>query len=140
MQCGIAGFQHVAQRADAEAFSKTSHLGQFWRKYAVDQHQPTRAPDGVKLQGRARARQRRRVRRRRQRQHLAHQQAQIGVFPVLDAPVREANTLVSLECLPPVISDLACARQPILSDGEDIAQRVSFFGFGQYYVHYKIRN
>ena len=33
----------------------------------------------------------------------------------------------------------ACTRQPVLCDGEDIAQRASGFGFGQYYVHCKIR-
>ena len=41
--------------------------------------------------------------------------------------------------LPPVIGDLACARQQVPCDGDDIAQRASGFGFGQYYVHCKIR-
>jgi len=44
--------------------------------------------DGVQLQRVAGVRQRRRVRGRRQRQHFARQHAQVGVFPVLNTPVR----------------------------------------------------
>ncbi len=69
--------------------------------------------DGVKLQGGGRALQRRGIRRRRQRQHLAHQHAQIGVFPVLDPPVRQAQR-ARRHRTPAVVSigDLACAGQP----------------------------
>ena len=93
----------------------------------------------MQLQGRAGALQRRRIGRRRQRQHFAHQHAQIGVFPVLDPPVRQTDALVGLERLPAPVGNLARARQPVARDREDVAQRASGFGLCQYNVHHKIR-
>ena len=127
MERGIAGFQHFAQRADAKSAFKIVGLGQFWREHAVHQHQPAHARDRMQLQCGAGALQRRRIRRSRQRQHLAHQHAQIGVFPVLDPPMRQACALVSLERPLPDIGNLARARQPIARDGESVAQRASGF-------------
>ena len=51
LQRGVAGFQHLAQRADARPFSRSPSIGQFWREHAIHQHQPAHAFDGVQLQG-----------------------------------------------------------------------------------------
>jgi hypothetical protein len=48
---GVAGIEHLAQRADAEAFLQIGQPGQLWCEHAIHQHQPTHARDGVKLQG-----------------------------------------------------------------------------------------
>jgi len=58
------------------------------------------------------------------------QHAQIGVFPFLDAPVRQPNAFVSLDARRPVSSDLA-VRQPVLCDGKDIVNARPVW-FGQY--------
>ena len=74
-----------------------------------------------KFQGGGSVLQRRGIGRRRQRQHVAHQHAQIGVFPVFDPPVRQAEPRIGIERLAPEIGDLARAGQPVPRDGEDIA-------------------
>ena len=89
LQRGVARFQHLAQRTNLQALFEAASLGQLWREHAVDQYQTARAFDPVDLERSFGARQRRRIRCRRQRQHFAHQRAQIGVFPVLDPPVRQ---------------------------------------------------
>ena len=140
LQRGIAGFQHLAQRADANARFEPGRHRTVSARTTPSTSTSRRAPAiACSFERGAGARQRRRIRRRRQRQHLAHQHAQIGIFPVLDPPMRQARALVSLERLPARIGDLARAGQPVPRDGEDIAQRASGFGFRQYNVHHQIR-
>ena len=45
----IAGFQHFAQRPNAEALFQISRLGQLWREHPVHQHQPAHAGDGMRF-------------------------------------------------------------------------------------------
>ena len=85
LQRGVAGFQHVAQGADGKALLQPIQFGKLWREHAVHQHQPARALDRLQLHSRCSPLQRSGIRCGRQRQHFAHQRAQIGVFPVLDA-------------------------------------------------------
>ena len=129
LQRGIAGFQHLAQGADSRPFSRppsSDSCGANTPSTSTSLRTPV---DRMQLQAPPRPRQRRLIRRRRQRQHLAHQHAQIGVFPVLDPPVRQAGALISLERLLPRVGDFAAAGQPVARDGEDSlsARPVSVF-------------
>ena len=139
LQRGVAGEQRLAQRMNGQAFFQAAGLGKRWREHPVDQHQPAHAVDRMQLQGGSCARKRRRIGCCGQRQHLAHQRAQIGVFPVLDPPVRQANARIGIERQPPLFGDLAGARQAVAREAERIAQRVSGIGFCQCNVHHQIR-
>ena len=137
LQRGVAGLQHFAQRADGKPLLQPVQFGKLRREHAVHQHQPAHALDRLQLHGRCSPLQRGRIRRRRQRQHLAHQRAQIGVFPVLDPPVRQARTLIGLERRASRLGDLAGARQPVARDGEAVAQRASGLGLCQSNIHHE---
>ena len=91
LQRGVAGLQHLAQRADAEALSEPASSDSFGANTPSTSTSRRTPSTACSFSGRRRALQRRRIRRRRQRQHFAHQRAQIGVFPVLDPPVRQAQ-------------------------------------------------
>ncbi len=45
----VAGFQHLAQRANVKAFIQMSRVGQFWREHPVHQHQPAHAGNGMQF-------------------------------------------------------------------------------------------
>ena len=83
----------------------------------------------MQLQRRRRARQRRAVGHSRQRQHLAHQGAEISVFPFLDAPVRQAGALIGLERLLAPLGHPAGSRQPRARQGKRFAQGPAAIGF-----------
>jgi hypothetical protein len=95
------------------------------RKGAIHQHQPSHALDRTCLEDSFRALQGGCIGRCRERQHFPHQDAQVGVFPVLDPPVRQAGAFIGFECLPPDFGDLALARQPRARGSEGVAERVS---------------
>ena len=125
LQRGVAGLQHVAQGADGQSLLKPVQFGKFWREHAIHQHQPAHALDRLKLQGSSSPRQRSGIRYGSERQHVAHQRAQIGVFPVLEPAVRQAHAVIGFEGGTSRLGDLACARQPVARDGEAVAQRAS---------------
>ncbi len=87
---GIALRQGLGQRADGKTRLKRGKIGQIGantpstitirRAFTAARKAP--ADFAVEL--------RRRIRRRRQRLGIAHQRAQVGIFPFLDAPVRQA--------------------------------------------------
>ena len=137
LQRGVAGLQHLAQRADAEPLFQTVQFGKFWREHAIDQHQPAHAVDRLQLQGRGSPLQRSGIRCGRERQHFAHQRAQIGVFPVLDPPVRQARRAHRPRRLPSAPRRPCRARQPVARDGEAVAQRASGLVLCQSNIHHK---
>ena len=133
LQRGIAGFQHLAQRADADVlFQDRPSLGKFWREHAIHQHQPAHALDGVQLQGGGGALQRRGIRRA---APAAAPRASARADRCISSPrsAGAAGPRAHRLRTPAAsrIGDLACARQPVARDGEDIAQRASGFGLCQ---------
>ena len=69
----------------------------FRRENAIDEHQPPAIDAGENVARRLGVRFRRRIGRRGKRIGLAHQRAQVGVFPFLDAAMRQALLLELLE-------------------------------------------
>ena len=95
----IAFGERVCHAADGQArFGR--QIGQLRREGAVDEHQPPAIDAGKDARRLLGARLGRRIGRRRQRIGLAHQRAQIGVFPFLDAPVRQAGGVETRERRP----------------------------------------
>ena len=92
--------------------SKAGNVGQFGDERAVDKHQPARFDVAEQGAGRLRPRLGGGIGRRRERLGVAHQRAQIGVFPVLDAPVRQAGLGEHVERRRALRRDRAIAGQP----------------------------
>ena len=72
-------------------------IGQFRHERAVDKDDAPAFDVGERRAGILGARLGRGIGRRRQRLGVAHQRAQVGVFPFLDPPVRQAGGLEALE-------------------------------------------
>ena len=85
----VAGRQRLRHRADGETRLDPREVGQFRHEGAVDQHDAPALDRGERRAGILGARLRGRVRRRRERLGVAHQRAQVGVFPFLDPAVRQ---------------------------------------------------
>ena len=131
LQRGFAGFQNAAQSTDGNPLLQPVQIGKFWHEHAVHQYQPARALERLQLHRRRSPRQRGRIRRRRQRQR-----AQIGVFPVLEPAVRQANTVICLEGGASRLGNPARARQPIARDRKAVAQRASGLILSQSQIHH----
>ena len=93
----VAGRQRLRHRADGETGLKPGEIGQFRHEGAVDQNDAAAFDGGERRAGILRARLGGRIRRRRERLRVAHQRAQVGVFPLLDPPVRQPGRLEALE-------------------------------------------
>ena len=86
----IAVGQRGGERADREPRLQIGEIGQFGDEGAVDEDQAAGLDIAEQCAGGFRPRLRRGVRRARQRLGIAHQRAQIGIFPLLDAAMRQA--------------------------------------------------
>ena len=115
----VAGRQGLRHRADGQPGFEPGEVGQFRHEGAVDQHDAPAFDGGERRAGILRARLRGRVRRRRQRLGVAHEGAQVGVFPFLDPPVRQPGDLEPLER---GFAQRRGARQAALRRGEGGAQ------------------
>ena len=76
--------------ADDEAGFQVVQVGKFRNKDAVDKHQPARIQIAQQSAGVPGTGFGRGIRRVGQRLGIAHQRAQVGIFPFLDAPMRQA--------------------------------------------------
>ncbi len=76
--------------------------------------------------------------RARQRLSLAHQRTQVGVFPFLDAPVRQAVGVETPERVLAQLADRALARQLVARRRKGSAERLLGRGLGvaQFHVHH----
>ena len=77
----------------------------------------------MRLEGLARALERRRVRFSRKRKRLAHQRAQVGIFPFLDPPMRQTLFGEYVESRIAPRRDRVVAGQPIARLREGLCQR-----------------
>ena len=108
----IAVGQRLGERADRKPRLQGGNVGQFGNEGAVDKNQPARFDIAEQGAGRFRPRFCGGIGRRRQRLCLAHQRAQIGVFPVLDAAMRQAGLGEHVEGRRALRRDRAIAGQP----------------------------
>ncbi len=107
----IAADERIGKRADAQPVFELCSVGQFRDKGAVDKNQPPRFEIAGQRAGFLRQRLGRRIRRRRQRLGVAHQRAQIGIFPLLDPPMRQAGFGEQVECRLALRDNRLAARQ-----------------------------
>ena len=82
--------QRVGERTDGQAGLQCRGVGQFRHERAVDEHEPAALDVADHGAGGFGARLGRGVGRARQWLRLAHQRAEVGVLPLLDAPMRQA--------------------------------------------------
>ena len=109
----IAAGKRVGERTDRQGpRSRSGEIGQFRHERAVDEDEPARLDIAEQLAGRLGARLRGRIGRGRQRLCLAHQRAQIGVFPFLDAAMRQALLGEQVERRLALRGDRVVAGQP----------------------------
>ena len=93
----IAGSEPLRHRADGEAGFQVGQIGEFRRKDAIDEDDSARLDrreHGHRLPG---ARLRRRIGRVRERLGIAHERAQVGIFPLLDPAVRQPFGFEAME-------------------------------------------
>ena len=93
----IAGRERTGHGNDRQPGIEPGKIGQVGHECAVNEHEPLRVKSGQKPFGLARARDRGGIRRPGERLGVAHQRAQIGVLPFLDAPVRQTVRLETAE-------------------------------------------
>ncbi len=119
----IAVGQRVGERADRKPRLQGGNVGQFGDESAVDKHQPARFDVAEQGAGRLRPRLGGGIGRRCERLCVAHQRAQIGVFPVLDAAMRQAGLGEYVEGRRALRRDRATAGQPPARLRKSLRQR-----------------
>ena len=119
----IAGRQHLRRRADAQPRLEVAEIGELGYESAVDEHDAARIDRDERGQDLAGARLRRRVGRACERLGVAHERAQVGIFPILHPPVRQAFGLEALERVLAQRGDRRRARKRGLGGGEARRQR-----------------
>ena len=115
----------------AEARLEVGEIGQFRREGTIDEHDAAaldRGADGARVLG---TRFRRRIGRVRERLGVAHERAQVGVFPLLDPPVRQAERFEAAERCLAQGRDPALARQLRLGGRERLRQGKLGIGLGR---------
>ena len=100
---------------------KRGDIRQLRREHAVDQDELVRVSDAERGDGRSSACQRRLIGRGSERRDLAQQRTQIGVFPFLDTPVRQAALGKIGKCRLTNLGDDTRARQTAARRGEHFA-------------------
>jgi hypothetical protein len=112
----IALRQGLGHRPDRQAGTKAGQIGKLGHKRAIDKHQLAAVDIGKQRAGILGPRLRGSIRRDRKRLGVAHQRAQIGVFPFLDAAMRQAGcgeTLERSRAQRRGAGQLALRRQPL---------------------------
>ena len=132
-QITVAALQRLAQCLCSDTY--LGGIRQFRRKDAIHKHKLGRALDGNRCQRGARSLDRIRVRRRRERQDLAHQRAQVGIFPFLDPAVREPCAFEVFKSLAARFGDLARTRQALARDRKHAGYSAFRLGLCQSNVH-----
>ena len=107
-----------------QAGRQIGEVGQFRHEGAVDEHDAPRIHVADQLAGVLGARLGGRVRRAGERLRVADQRAEIGVFPLLDPPVRQAKRVEARGRGLAQRHDLAVARQLGLRGLVGIGQRL----------------
>ena len=126
-RCGSPAASRLRHRADGEARFQIGKIGEFRHEGAIDEHDRARldrSERGDRLPG---ARLRGRIGHARERLGVAHERAQVGIFPLLDAAVRQPFGLEAPESIFAQRSDRRRARKRALHRGEIRRQR----GFGR---------
>jgi hypothetical protein len=131
--------ERVAQGPHAHTPLLGRKIRKLRREHAIDQDQPPSFGYGKRCQRCLGALERGGIGSFSKRKHLAHQCAQISVFPFFDPPVRQTRALVVLERSLAHLRDRALARQPVARGREDIACRACGVGFCQCKIHHQIR-
>jgi hypothetical protein len=86
----VAVRQRLGERAERQPAFQPFEIGQFRNKRAIDENQPPRLDIAQNCTGEFGTCLGRGIGRRGKRLGVAHQRAQIGIFPLLDAAVRQA--------------------------------------------------
>jgi hypothetical protein len=124
-QCIVVG-QRLGHRADREAARQIGKVGQFRHECAVDEHDAPRLDVANERARGPRPRDRGGVRHAGERLGVAHHGAQIGVFPLLDAAVRQVRQAGSVKAAERGLAhraDRFCARQPRLGGRIGVGER-----------------
>ncbi len=95
--CGSLRRQRLRHRADGEARLQAGEIGELGHEGAVHKHDAAAFDRGERRAGVLGARLGGDVGDTGERLGIAHERAQIGVFPLLHAPVRQAGRLEALE-------------------------------------------
>ena len=101
------------ERTDRQPGFQRRGVGQFRHERAVDEDQPAAFDVAEQLSRRLRAGHRRGIGRSGERLGIAHQRAQVGVLPVLDAAMRQALAGEQVERGRALFGDRRPAGQPL---------------------------
>ena len=123
----IAGGEPLRHRADREAGFQVGEIGELRHEGAVDEDDRARLDRGEHGDRVLGARLRGRIGHARERLGIAHERAQVGIFPLLDPAVRQPFALEAPERILAQRRDRRRARKRALRHGEIRRQR----GFGR---------
>ena len=131
--------QRGGKRADRKPFIQIRQIGQFGNERAIDEDQAARLDIAKHRARRFGARLGRGVRRIGERLGIAHQRAQIGIFPLLDATMRQAFFGEHIEGGVALRGDSVAPRQCLAHEREGLRQRGFRRGLdrGDFGVHAK---
>ncbi len=115
--------QHRRHRADGQTLFQGAEIGKLGNESAVDEDDAAAFHIADRASGRFGARLGGGVGRRGQRLGLAHQRAQVGIFPFLDAPMRQSARIKAAESALAQGGDRPAARQLLLHRGKGIGER-----------------
>ncbi len=130
----VALRQRIGHGADGQALLQRSEIGKLGDENAADENDPAAFHVADRARGGFGARLGGRIRRRGQRLGVAHQRAQVGIFPFLDAPVRQSAGIEAAESAVAQGGDRPAPGQLLFHRGKRIRERKLGRGFQGFHV------